>query len=209
VNGVGGDTYDLSLTTAGATVTPTTATSADIGTDTLAAIENVIGSQGNDTLTFVAGANVLDGQGGNDTINAGAGTDTLLGGLGNDTLNGEGGNDILNGGAGTDTLTGELGTDTFVFTTPADAGLNATRDVITDFDDAGDVIDVNAIDANTAVAGNQPFTFIGTAAFTAPGQLRYFQDTGNTIIEGNVTGTTGAEFQIALLGVHTPANFIL
>jgi len=24
-----------------------------------------------------------------------------------------------------------------------------------------------------------------------------------------VTGTTGAEFQIALLGVHRPANFIL
>ena len=68
------------------------------------------------------------------------------------------------------------------------------------------IIDVNAIDANTAAAGNQNFTFIGTAAFTAPGQLRYFQDTVNslTILEGNVTGNAGAEFQIALAGLHTP-----
>ena len=27
---------------------------------------------------------------------------------------------------------------------------------------------------------------------------------GLTILEGNVTGTTGAEFQIALAGLHTP-----
>jgi hypothetical protein len=55
------------------------------------------------------------------------------------------------------------------------------------------------------VAGNQNFTFIGTAAFTAAGQLRYFQDTVNTltIVEGNVTGPTGAEFQIALPGLQT------
>ena len=97
-----------------------------------------------------------------------------------------------------------------MFTTPAEAGNGATRDVLTDFEGAGvaggDVVDVNAIDANTAAAGNQNFTFIGTATFTAPGQLRYFQDTVNTltILEGNVTGNAGAEFQIALAGLHNP-----
>jgi len=161
------------------------------------------------TLTGVANlngtgngvANVLTGNDGNNTLLGLGGNDTLSGGLGNDTLN---------GGAGTDTLTGGLGDDTFVFATPAEAGNGATRDVITDFQGAGaaggDVIDVNAIDANTAVAGNQNFTFIGTAALTAPAQLRYFQDIPNnlTIIEGNVTGNAGAEFQIALVGLHNP-----
>jgi hypothetical protein len=52
VGGVGSDTYDLSLTSAGATVTITSATSAETGTDTLAGIENVMGSQGNDTIAF-------------------------------------------------------------------------------------------------------------------------------------------------------------
>jgi len=73
------------------------------------------------------------------------------------------------------------------------------------------VIDVSAIDANTGSSGNQAFAFIGTAGFTAAGQLRYFMDGGNTILEGNVTGTSGAEFQIALAGVHTfgMGNFTL
>src|SRR5262249_4482519 len=137
----------------------------------------------------------------NNTLFGLGGNDALLGGLGNDTLN---------GGANADTLTGGLGDDTFVFATSAEAGNGATRDVITDFQGAGvaggDVVDVNAIDANTAAAGNQTFTFIDTPAFTAPGQLRYFQYTVNnlTILEGNVTGNAGAEFQIALAGLHTP-----
>jgi Ca2+-binding RTX toxin-like protein len=196
--GAGSDTYDLSLTSAGAAVTTATATSTQTGADTLATIENIIGSQGNDTITFAAGANVLDGQGGNDIINAGTGNDTLNGGLGNDTLNGEG---------NTDTLTGGGGDDTFVFTSTADAGNGAgTRDVITDFEGAGvaggDVINVNAIDANAGVGGNQNFTFIGTAAFTAAGQLRYVQAAGITILEGNVNAALGADFQVQLTGTH-------
>src|SRR5262249_15217559 len=50
----GGDTYNLSGTNAGAIVTATNATSAEIGPDTLVSIENIIGSQGNDTLTLAA-----------------------------------------------------------------------------------------------------------------------------------------------------------
>jgi len=67
------------------------------------------------------------------------------------------------------------------------------------------VVDVSGIDADTVAAGNQTFAFIGTGAFTAAGQLRYFQDTVNTltIVEGNVTGITGAEFQIAFTGLRT------
>ena len=46
------------------------------GTDTLSALENLIGTAFNDTLTGNKSANVLDGS---------AGTDTMAGGLGNDT----------------------------------------------------------------------------------------------------------------------------
>jgi Ca2+-binding RTX toxin-like protein len=159
--------------------------------DTLTGIENVVGGSGNDILTGDAGANALDG------------------GLGNDTLTGGGGNDTLTGGLGTDTLTGGAGNDTFVFTTPAEAGNGASRDLIADVAGAGvaggDVIDVSGIDADTVALGDQAFTFIGTGGFTAAGQLRYFQDTVNTltIVEGNVTGTAGAELQIAFAGLRT------
>jgi Ca2+-binding RTX toxin-like protein len=64
------------------------------GFDTLVSIENVTGTNFNDTLTGNGTNNVLAGLGGNDQ---------LLGGAGNDTLYGGSGNDVLNGGAGIDT----------------------------------------------------------------------------------------------------------
>jgi len=231
-----GDTYDLSHTNAGATVTATSASSADIGTDTLSGIENIVGSQGNDTITLNTGSNVIDGQGGDDTLTGGdsadrllggSGNDTLLGGAGNDTLQGDAGNDTLQGDAGSDTLLGGLGSDTlnggasqdtltgglgevdtFVVANIADTGTTAaTRDRITDFEEGvGDKIDVSGIDANTATAANDTFTFLNTAgaAFTAPGQLRYRVVGGITLIEGNVNANLGTvDFQIELTGTHT------
>jgi Ca2+-binding RTX toxin-like protein len=57
------------------------------GLDTLTGIENVTGTtNGNDTLTGDAGANVLKGLGGNDTLEGGAGGDTLDPGTGIDTV---------------------------------------------------------------------------------------------------------------------------
>ena len=154
-----------------------------------------------------AGNDTLQGDAGNDTLQGDAGSDTLLGGLGSDTLN---------GGAAQDTLTGGLGeADTFVFTSTADTGNTAaTRDRITDFEEAGgDKIDVSGIDANTATAVNDSFTFLNTlgAAFTAAGQLRYVQVGGLTIIEGNVNANPNVDFQIELTGTHTllASNFTL
>ncbi len=70
IGGIGTDTYDLSLTSAGATVNLTagTSTSALTGSDTLAGIERVSGSSGNDTITDGAGGNRLEGNNGNDTF---------------------------------------------------------------------------------------------------------------------------------------------
>jgi Ca2+-binding RTX toxin-like protein len=57
----------------------------DIGSDTLSAIENLIGGKAGDTLVGDAQANVIDGHTGNDSITGGGGNDTLDGGEGQDT----------------------------------------------------------------------------------------------------------------------------
>lgn len=78
------------------------------GTDTLLSIENLEGSDFNDTLTGDASANRLTGLGGNDTFNlAAGGDDTVLGGTGGDTVNAGGiGNMSIDGGVVTDLLIG-------------------------------------------------------------------------------------------------------
>jgi Ca2+-binding RTX toxin-like protein len=58
------------------------------GNDTLAGIENINGTNFNDTITGDAASNRLEGQGGDDTLLGGAGEDTLIGGVGNDLLDG-------------------------------------------------------------------------------------------------------------------------
>jgi serralysin len=45
-----------------------------------------------------------------------------------------------------------------------------------------DRIDLSLIDADSTIAGNQAFTFIGDAFFTAPGQIRAFSDKTDTLI---------------------------
>ncbi len=80
--------------------------------DRLGGIENITGSDYDDSLTGDENANTLNGGGGEDTLNGGDGDDTLNGGAGEDTLNGGVGVDILSGGAGDDTLDGGDGNDT-------------------------------------------------------------------------------------------------
>jgi len=57
------------------------------GIDTLKLVENVIGSNFNDSLIGNGGANVLSGGDGNDSLDGGLGNDTLAGGAGTDTAN--------------------------------------------------------------------------------------------------------------------------
>ncbi len=89
-----------------------TGTQGDAAGDTLTDIEDVYGSQYNDTLTGNGGANQLVGLGGNDTLDGGEGDDALTGAAGSDTLDGGSGDDTLDGGAGNDTLAGGVGDDT-------------------------------------------------------------------------------------------------
>jgi Ca2+-binding RTX toxin-like protein len=84
--GAGTDTADYSTDTLGvvANLAAGTATGADIGNDTLTALENLNGGSGNDALTGDGNANVLSGGSGNDVLVGGAGNDTLDGGVGID-----------------------------------------------------------------------------------------------------------------------------
>ena len=91
--------------------------------------------------------------------------------------------------------------------------VGANADTITDFSHAqGDRIDLAGIDARFTVAGDQAFTFIGTAAFTGvAGQLHIWQNAGRTIVSGDVNGNGTADFNIVLTGTINlvAADFVL
>ena len=72
------------------------------GGDSFFSIEDLYGSNFDDTLRGNGGANSVLGANGNDFINGRAGNDSLYGMDGNDTLVGGAGGDLLNGGMGTD-----------------------------------------------------------------------------------------------------------
>jgi hypothetical protein len=70
----------------------------------IANIQHVIGTPGDDTIIGSGGPDILEGSFGNDSIQGGGGADVLNGGDGNDTLIGGTGDDTMNGGAGDDLL---------------------------------------------------------------------------------------------------------
>ena len=80
--------------------------------DTLVGIENLVGSDHDDTLRGNREVNIIDGGNGDDMLYGGGGGDTLTGGAGDDTLYGGGHDDTLTGGTGEDTLYGHKGDDT-------------------------------------------------------------------------------------------------
>lgn len=178
-----------------------------------------------DVINGYGGADELRGAGGNDKIWGGANDDFIYGGIGNDTLHGEdgadyleagNGNDVLYGGTGNDGLSGGSGSDTlqggfdgdliyggggndhFIYNTKEAAPVGDFEQ-IADFA-RGDKLHLETIDAQESRAGDQAFTFIGNASFTAAGQLHAYFDAANnwTVVEGNVDSDFSPEFQIIL-----------
>lgn len=166
-----------------------------------AVIENAIGGVRNDRITGNEVANTLDGRAGNDLLVGNAGNDRLVGGSGADTLR---------GGLGADRLEGGAGADCFDFDRVAEStAALARRDTIAGFTRGVDRIDLAGIDANSQLAGNQAFTFIGGRAFSgnATGQLRF----ADGVLYGSIDADTAAEFAVAVTGVATltAANILL
>jgi VCBS repeat-containing protein len=172
----------------------------------------LIGHSEQDTIRGLGGNDSISGLGGNDVLYGNAGNDTLAGNGGNDLLRGGSGKDTLVGGAGQDTLNGDAGADTFDFNAVTESK-PASSDVIAGFEAGKDKIDLASIDAIAAVAGDQAFSFIGSAAFTGEGQIRVVKSGSDTLVLVNTVGTAGAEMRIVLTGILPAAlsesDFIL
>ena len=141
------------------------------GTDTLISIENVVGSNFDDVLAGNAGANLLNG------------------GDGDDLLKGDGGADVLAGGAGA---------DHFIFVSLSDSTKTAP-DQIVDFM-RGDLIDLQAIDANTTAAGDQAFHLGATFGHVGDIILTYDTSANRTVMNLYVDGDNVADATIWLTG---------
>jgi hypothetical protein len=100
------------------------------------------GEVGDDVLFGGQGDDQMQGDAGNDIIYGDRGSDRLWGGEGNDQLFGDFGNDRLMGDLGADTLTGGLGNDAFVIGFGTGGNTIETADVIVDFTDTQDVIEL-------------------------------------------------------------------
>lgn len=159
------------------------------------------GTRHADQLKMTNRSETVRGDKGDDVIHSRGGDDRLFGNAGKDTLNGGAGDDKLNGGTGADKLTGGRGADTFIFTKISDSKVNpGASDTITDFKRSqGDKIDLQKIDANTKVKGDQVFDFIGANKFDGKaGELRFDKRSGDTIVHGDVNGDGKADFSIVI-----------
>ncbi|MFD0982307.1 sulfatase-like hydrolase/transferase [Tropicimonas aquimaris] len=135
-------------------------------TDLLADIENIRGSNGDDTLegnryrNYLIGGDgedQLHGMGANDVLRGGdaadlvaggEGADRLFGGAGNDTLIGGNGNDRIEGNSGTDILKGKRGDDSLIGGVSSDTFVlkpGYGNDVILDFENDLDRIKLDAL----------------------------------------------------------------
>jgi Ca2+-binding RTX toxin-like protein len=188
--------------TAGADTISLSSSGTDLGIGGLQATVVLQHTEAIDRLTIGTGD-------GNDLVNAGA---VAAGRIGL-TLSGGAGDDRLIGSAGIDTLIGGTGADRFGLAAATHSVVGANADRIADFSRAeGDRIDLSAVDANTLVAGNQAFSFIGTGLYTGvAGQLRYAFNGPDTTIAGDLNGDKVTDFHIVLTGAIAlvAADFML
>ncbi|MDQ6437431.1 Ig-like domain-containing protein, partial [Mesorhizobium sp. LHD-90] len=181
--GAGADTLDggagsdrASYHTAAAAVIASLANSAsntgDAAGDTYSSIENMTGSNFNDTLTGTDATNSIIGGGGHDTV---------FGLGGNDSLFGQDGSDVLVGGAGADALSGGEGSDRASYET-------ATAAVVASLTNAG---------ANTGDAAGDSYNSIENLTGSAFADTLTGNASKNSIIGGlgddKVFGLAGAD----------------
>jgi Ca2+-binding RTX toxin-like protein len=129
--------------------------------------------------------------------------DTVIGGQGGDGLYGFDGDDLLTGARGADLLTGGNGADHFIYLATTDSNARSGIDHIADLQ-AGDVIDLSAVDSNSKRAGDQRFHLV--EAFThhlGELTLSYDSDADLTTLAGDVNGDGVADLEIHINGDAT------
>ncbi|HUQ38255.1 MAG TPA: cadherin domain-containing protein [Aestuariivirga sp.] len=223
VGGSGTDTATYAASLAGVNVSLMTGvgTGGDAQGDTLSSIENLTGSNFDDTLEGNAASNVLKGGLGIDTVSyanasngvtvslaltssqntLGAGLDTLsafenlTGSAFNDKLTGNSASNTLRGGAGNDILNGALGADTM---------FGGTGDDTYVVDNVGDLVDETGGSGSDTIQTALAFSLGGLGAIenlTLTGSAAIV-GTGNGL--GNIlTGNAGANLLTGLGGNDT------
>lgn len=129
--------------------------------------------------------------------------DTVVGGRSGDNLIGFDGDDLLTGGRGADYLTGGDGADHFIYLATTDSVDSFGIDEISDLQ-AGDVIDLSAVDTNSKKTGDQAFHLV--EAFTHHvGELTLSYDPGTdlTALAGDVNGDGVADIVVHIDGDAT------
>lgn len=122
----------------------------------------------------------------------------VAGGWGRDWLVGTEGADVVFGGMGKDWMTGAAGADVFVFRSTSETGVGRVRDVIYDFEQGTDLIDLSAIDANRHRDGVQDFDVAQRGTAYA---VWLTDRDGVGILRGDVNGDRRPDFEIRLDGI--------
>jgi Ca2+-binding RTX toxin-like protein len=192
--GAGNDIVDYSYAPNGVAATllgggpVTVSVVANTDVDTLIAIEQIVGSDFDDTLVASGGHFVLSGALGNDTIRGGEGQDILKGGDGNDTIDGgdaDGAGDFIFGGTGDDVLVGNQ-SDVFSGGTGQDTLLLAERSVEAPLSDVAlDGVETVSISATTSDTNHNVYDFANQTE-----TLRVFGNTGDDQIIAGSGGNT-------------------
>lgn len=162
-------------------------------------------------VDLAAGNDIYDARSGGTLegfLDAGQGDDTIYGGAKNDSVYGAAGDDLICGGFGADHLYGGSGADRFLYLAASDSTNKfSSRDLIDQFNIIeGDIIDLEGIDSNLKLKGDQDFKFIGEASFhKKAGELRVQLKDGDTLVLCDIDGNGKADFVIA---VDTPFAFL-
>ena len=149
------------------------------------------GAFGADTMSGLDGNVRLQGADGNDFIFGSDGADKRHGMVGNDNICGDGAVDLRYGGTGA---------DMFIFRNLGDAPAGA-RDRMMDFVAGAGKIDLSAIDTNSAMAGNQGFSFAGAKPF--------FGNAGDLYTTASLLGTVTTKARILVCDDEKPMRDLL